>query len=141
MMQKPPGVFSLQKMMTTIATGRRMAPNISLKKVGVGDVMVADCTDAHDIISAREHLELIRAEQKRLLVLQPTPDTTVVIRDQLDWVNHYLPIVHLIYQTLIHEYSPQVPFGRGDLRVNDKGHITLVIIPQGNPDQSELPVA
>lgn len=140
MMQKPTAVFSLLRMMSTTVTGRRVAPDIAIDKIGERDTVVTECTDAHSIVCARDHLRLIEAEMKRLSALPVTPETAVLIRNQLDWLDHYMPIAHLIYHTLIFEHSPQVPYGRGDLRVNDKGRITLVIIPQGDGKQTELPV-
>jgi len=139
-MQKPDAMFSLQQIMIMIVTGRRFAPDIIIEKIRERDVVVANCTEAHDIIVARDHLRLIESEMERLSALPVTADTAVSIRDQLNWLDHYLPIVHLIYHTLIHEHYPRVPFGRGDLRVDDKGRITLVIIPQGSLDQAELAV-
>jgi hypothetical protein len=140
MMQKPDELFSLLRIMSTVVTGRRFAPDIAIDKIGERDTVVAECTDAHSIICARDHLRLMEAEMKRLSALPVTSKTAELIRNQLDWLDHYLPVAHLIYHTLIYEHSPQVPYGRGDLRVNDRGRITLVIIPQGSPDQSELPV-
>ncbi|TAK56873.1 hypothetical protein EPO17_03545 [Patescibacteria group bacterium] len=140
-MKKPNAVFNLRQILNTIVTGRRIWPDISLEKIGERDTVVVDCTDAHNIVCAHDHLSMIEAEMKRLSALPVTQETAVAIRDQLDWLDHYLPLVHLIYHTLIYEHSPQVPYGRGDLRVNDKGRITLVIIPQGDEKQSELPVA
>lgn len=124
-----------------IVTGRRVAPDIAVGKIGEREKVVADCTDAHSIICARDHLLRIEAEMERLSAIHTTPETAVAIRDQLNWLDHHQPIVHLIYHTLIYEHSPQVPYGRGDLRINDKGRITLVIIPQGYEKQTELPVA
>ncbi len=139
-MQKPDAVFSLLRMMSTTLTGQRVAPDIAIDKIGERDTVVADCTDDHSIVCARDHLRLMEAEMKRLSALPVTPETAVLIRNQLDWLDHYMPMAHLIYHTLIFEHSPQVPYGRGDLRVNDKDRIILVIIPQGNPAQSELQV-